>query len=109
MDPACPVYATVAESDGKVVGIANYLIHESTSLLTPVCYLQDLFVDPSQRGIGIGRMLIDWLVEEMKSQGWSRLYWSTRENNYQARALYDCYTPHSGFLRYVIENPKIEG
>jgi GNAT superfamily N-acetyltransferase len=106
MDPACPVYAIVAESDGEVAGIANYLIHESTSLLTPVCYLQDLFVDPAQRGAGIGRTMIDWLIEEMKAQAWSRIYWNTRENNYRARALYDSYTPHSGFLRYVIENPK---
>ena len=47
-------------------------------------------------------MLIDWLVEEMKLQGWSRLYWNTKENNYRARGLYDKYTPHSGFLRYVV-------
>jgi hypothetical protein len=33
---------------------------------------------------------------------WARLYWNTKENNYRARALYDTYTPHSGFIRYVI-------
>jgi hypothetical protein len=26
------------------------------------------------------------------------------ETNYRARGLYDKYTPHSGFLRYVILN-----
>ena len=70
----------------------------------PVCYLQDLFVDPALRAGGVGRQLIDWLVAEMKRQNWSRLYWNTRENNYRARGLYDKYTPHSGFLRYVINN-----
>jgi len=103
-DPASPVYAIVAERDGKVVGIANYLIHESTSRLAPVCYLQDLFVDPAERGGGIGRRLIDWLVAETKAQGWSRLYWHTKENNYRARALYDSYTPRSAFVQYVVEN-----
>ena len=103
-NPTSPVYAIVAEESGEVVGIANYLIHDSTSLLKPVCYLQDLFVDPERRGGGAGRMLIDWLINEMKSQGWSRLYWNTKENNYRARSLYDTYTPHSGFLRYVIDN-----
>jgi hypothetical protein len=49
--------------------------------------------------------LIDCLVTEMKTQGWSSLYWNTRENNYRARGLYDKYTTHSGFLRYVIKNP----
>jgi GNAT superfamily N-acetyltransferase len=103
MDPAAPVYAIVAENDiDGVIGIANYLLHESTGSLTPVCYLQDLFVDPAMRGEGVGKALIDSLVAETAAHGWSRLYWSTKENNYRARALYDKYTPHSGFLRYVL-------
>jgi hypothetical protein len=48
--------------------------------------------------------MIDWLVAEMKGRGWSRLYWNTKETNYRARGLYDQYTPHSGFVRYVIAN-----
>jgi GNAT superfamily N-acetyltransferase len=105
MDPASPVHGIVAERDGRVVGIANYVVHENTSTLTPVCYLQDLFVDPDERAGGVGKQLIDWLVAAMKTQGWARLYWATRENNYRARSLYDKYTPHSGFLRYVVNNP----
>ena len=49
--------------------------------------------------------VIDWLVEEMKTQGWSRLYWHTKENNYRARGLYDKYASHSGFVRYALHNP----
>jgi GNAT superfamily N-acetyltransferase len=105
MDAAAPVHGIVAERAGAgVIGMANYLIHENTATLTPVCYLQDLFVDPQLRAEGVGRQLIDWLLAEVKARGWSRLYWNTRENNYRARGLYDQYTPHSGFLRYVIDN-----
>jgi GNAT superfamily N-acetyltransferase len=105
MDPASSVHAIVAEREGEgVVGIANYVIHENTWTLTPVCYLEDLFVDPQVRALGTGAALIDWLVAEMKSRRWSRLYWNTKENNYRARGLYDKYTPHSGFIRYVINN-----
>jgi ribosomal protein S18 acetylase RimI-like enzyme len=105
MDAASPVYAIVAERIGfGVIGIANYIIHDNTATLTPVCYLQDLFVDPQLRAGGVGKQLIDWLVAEMKARDWSRLYWNTRENNYRARGLYDKYTPHSGFLRYVVNN-----
>ena len=104
-DAASPVHGIVAEEAGRVIGIANYIIHENTSTLTPVCYLQDLFVDPTLRAGGVGKQLIDWLVAEMKAQGWSRRYWNTKENNYRARGLYDKYTPHSGFLRYVVNNP----
>lgn len=106
MDPASPVHAIVAERAGEgVIGLANYVIHENTWTLTPVCYLEDLFVDPERRAAGVGKALIDWLVAQMKQQHWSRLYWNTRENNYRARGLYDKYTPHSGFVRYVISNP----
>ena len=96
MDPDVPVYAVVAQADGgEVLGIADYVIHENTSTLTPVCYLEDLFVDPTRRGESVGKQLIDWLLAETKAQGWSRLYWHTKENNYRARSLYDKYTPHS--------------
>jgi GNAT superfamily N-acetyltransferase len=105
MDPASPVHGIVAVHDARVVAMANYVLHENTSTLAPVCYLQDLFVDPAERAGRVGKQLIDWLVEEMKAQGWARLYWATRENNYRARSLYDKYTPHSGFLRYVVNNP----
>src|SRR4051812_49177729 len=81
MDSAAPVHAIVAEhEDEGVIGIANYLVHEHTLGLTPACYLADLFVDPAQRASGVGKQLIDWLVNEMKSQQWSRLYWHTRLN-----------------------------
>ena len=104
------MHAIVAErSDGYVIGMANYIIHDNTATLTPVCYLQDLFVDPNERARGVGQALIDWLVTQMQASGWSRLYWNTKENNYRARGLYDKYTPHSGFLRYVVMNPEAPG
>jgi GNAT superfamily N-acetyltransferase len=104
LDPAGSVRAIVAEdSEAGVVGIANYLTHETTWALGPVCYLQDLFVDPAWRAGGVGAALIDWLVAAMAANGWSRLYWLTREDNYRARGLYDKYNRQSGFLRYVVE------
>jgi ribosomal protein S18 acetylase RimI-like enzyme len=106
MDGESPVNAIVAEREGSgVIGIANYILHENTWTLTPVCYLEDLYVDPAQRAEGVGRQLIDWLVAEMQARGWSRLYWNTKENNYRARGLYDKYTPRDPFVRYVINKP----
>ena len=106
MDPASPVYSIVAETETDgVIGMANYVLHENTWSLAPVCYLEDLFVDPQHRAAGVGARLIDWLKAKMIEQRWSRVYWNTRETNYRARGLYDKYTPHSGFVRYVIYNP----
>lgn len=104
--PEAPVHGVVGcDDEGRVIALAQYVLHENTNTLTPVCYLQDLFVDPACRAAGAGRQMMDWLISAMQQQGWSRLYWNTRENNYRARALYDQYTPHSGFLRYVISKP----
>jgi len=68
-----------------------------------VCYLEDLFVEPGLRAKGVGQALIDWLVAAMAEQGWSRLYWMTKENNYRARGLYDKYNPRDAFVRYVVK------
>lgn len=106
MDPASPVQAFVAEQDGAVIGICNYILHENTWELTPVCYLEDLFVRPETRAKGVGEAMIDWLVAQMKQHGWSRIYWNTKENNYRARGLYDKYTPRDPFVRYVIKNTR---
>jgi GNAT superfamily N-acetyltransferase len=107
MDAKAPVFAAVAEVDGRVVGMTNYLLHESTGTASPVCYLQDLFVDPAIRAKGVGEALIDFVLAEMKTNRWQRVYWATRETNYRARGLYDKYTPHSGFLRYVVLNDEV--
>jgi GNAT superfamily N-acetyltransferase len=105
VEPSGPMRAIIAEAaDGTLIGFANYILHASTWSIDPVCGLEDLYVDVDRRAGGVGRMLIDWLIAEMKANHWAELYWITRENNYRARALYDTYTPHSGFLRYVIPN-----
>jgi GNAT superfamily N-acetyltransferase len=107
LNPAVPMHAIVAQDARKqVVGIANYLLHESFAHVAPLCYLQDLYVDPQLRAGGAGKAMIDWLLAECKLHGWPRLYWNTRENNYRARGLYDKYGPHSGFLRYAVNLPS---
>ena len=104
LDPASPVKATVADSASEgVIGLCNYILHENTWETSPVCYLEDLFVAPGRRAVGVGRMLIDDLVAKMNADGWSRIYWMTKENNYRARGLYDKYTPRDPFVRYVVK------
>jgi GNAT superfamily N-acetyltransferase len=102
LDPFAPLFARVVEVNGRVAGFSVSLLHEGTWVRTPICYLEDLFVDPAQRGAGLGRALIEDLITLGRGRGWSRLYWHTRESNGAARRLYDRFVAADGFVRYVV-------
>ena len=95
-----PMHALVAEQSGQLLGLAHFLYHRSTTSLGPTCYLQDLFTAEQARGKGVGRALIDTVVERAKSAGASRVYWQTHETNAVAMRLYDQLAEKSGFIVY---------
>lgn len=99
-DPAEPVFALVAVSESKVVGLAHYLYHRSTTRLELTCYLQDLYTQERERGRGIGRLLIDAVYREAKAAGVKRVYWQTHEKNTAGRLLYEKVATHAGFIVY---------
>ncbi|MFM9973038.1 MAG: N-acetyltransferase family protein [Beijerinckiaceae bacterium] len=100
LDPVSPIHALVAERNDKIIGICNYVFHDSTWDTRPICYLQDLFVDPTARGGGAAKKLILACEEDAKARGAFRLYWQTQEYNAPARSLYDTITPRSSFIVY---------
>lgn len=103
LDPSSRVAMRVAEVDGTLAGFAIHHFHDSTWVQTPDCYLEDLFLDATYRGQGIGRALIDDLIAITKANGWSRLYWHTDRDNATARKLYDTYAPEDGHVRYRLK------
>ncbi len=104
LDPDSAVMCMLAEVEGQVYGFATCVVHENTWETQPVCYLEDLYVTPSARSRGVGRAMIDWLCNAMRAEGWSRIYWVTREGNARAKALYDQYVQPDDFVRYTIRN-----
>ncbi len=102
LDPAEPMFAAVAELDGKLVGLVHYLYHRSTTSVEYVCYLQDLFTAPEARGRGVGRALIEHVYGEAAKAGSRRVYWQTAEDN-PARKLYDRLATLTPFRRYAKE------
>jgi len=99
-DPYEPMYAMVAEHDERLVGLVHYLFHRSTSMIAPICYLQDLFTLESMRGRGVGRALIEAVYGRAKAAGSPRVYWQTHETNKTAMQLYDKVAERSGFVVY---------
>lgn len=90
----------VAEQDGRLVGLTHYLFHAHAWKVEPVCYLQDLYADPSVRGTGIGRALIEAVYKAADDAGAPNVYWLTQEFNHTARTLYDRIGTKTPFIRY---------
>lgn len=68
-------YALVAERQGGVVGMAIWFPSFSTWTGRNGLWLEDLFVEPEQRGLGIGKALLTELARICVERGWTRLEW----------------------------------
>ena len=95
-----PMHALIAESEGRLIGLAHYLFHRSTTSIAPSCYLQDLFTLEAARGRGVGWALIDGVYERAQRAGSPRVYWQTHRTNQTAMRLYDRIAENSGFMVY---------
>jgi len=91
----------VAERGEEIVGYAYGSIegYDYMSLRGPAGVLNDIVVDPSHRGGGIGRMLLEAMLDELKRRGVPRVVLSTAEQNEAAQHLFE----HAGFRRTMIE------
>ena len=84
----------------RSVGLVHTIMHRSCWTVGNYCYLQDLFVDPSLRGRGVGRQLIEHVYAQAQAAGCSRVWWLTHETNRDAMYLYDQVAERSGFVQY---------
>jgi GNAT superfamily N-acetyltransferase len=101
LDPAEPMFAYLAEHEGKAKGLVHIILHRHGWRDGPTCYLQDLYVDGDARGTGMGRALIEHVYNVMKTPGGGRVYWLTHETNATARLLYDRIADKTGFIQYA--------
>lgn len=81
-------WAFVAETDaGQIAGMALYYIRYSTWKGQRL-YLEDIVVKHEMRGHGIGAALMQTLIHEAKSKGYSGMVWQVLDWNEPAIAFY---------------------
>jgi GNAT superfamily N-acetyltransferase len=84
--PTCE--CLIGEQDGEPVGFALFFHNFSTFLCKKGLYLEDLFVLPSARGTGLGKLLLQRLAQIAVERDCGRFEWSVLDWNVDAQAFY---------------------
>jgi ribosomal protein S18 acetylase RimI-like enzyme len=90
-----------AEDDGAVVGYAWARMEgmDWMTLRGPAGVLNDIVVDPTARGRGIGRRLLEAIIAELTARGAPRIVLSTAARNDAAQRLF----ASAGFRATMVE------
>ena len=100
IDAREPTHSALAWADGNAVGMVNFIYHRSNWSIANACYLQDLLVDPGQRGTGVGRLLIEHVYATAKANNCDKVHWLTHETNATAIQLYERIAERPGYIQF---------
>ena len=99
-------FCLIAEHKGRPAGFDFYFFDYSTWIGRPGIYLEDLFVYPELRGLGIGKALLKQVAAIAVEKGCARLKWSVLDWNTPA---IDFYRAMGGELMDEWTNVRIQG
>lgn len=91
----------VAANSGIVQGGAGFARLAGTTAEQCVCELRKMYYLPGCRGLGLGRALLELLLDEMRLAGYRRCYLETTSWMDRAQSLYR--------LQGFVEQPNPEG
>ena len=94
----------VYEVDNSIVAIAHYRQMPSPLRGKNIGFLDDLFVHPDFRGRKIGEDIINKLNEISKEKDWGLIRWITRNDNYNAKSLYNKVAKKSTWDVYELDS-----
>lgn len=108
-DAGATAHAIVAEQGGRLVGMAIYFFNYSTWQGRNGLYLEDLFVEPEQRGAGIGKALLARLAVIAVERDCGRFEWSVLDWNTPAIEFYESLgaRAQSEWVRYRLEGEAL--
>lgn len=99
-------WAFVATVEGRVEGFALWYIRYSTWKGQRL-YLEDLIITKEMRGRGLGTLLFDRLIQEMREQNYSGMVWQVLDWNEPAINFYKKYQAKfdAGWINCSVDNP----
>lgn len=100
LDNNVPIYGFGTWINDTLVGFTHVVLHPNTWNTTECCYSEDLYVDESVRGQGVGRALIEQVYTFASQKNCNRVYWTTQEGNSSARLLYDSIATKTDMVQY---------
>src|ERR1700754_2823733 len=83
------ILAARVDGEPAPLGFAQVYRSFSSVSMAPVWTLNDLFVSPEARRLGVGRALVRMVVDLARSAGAARVILSTDESNTSAQTLYE--------------------
>src|SRR5579862_6455654 len=81
-------FCLIAEHNGEAAGFALFFFNYSTWKGRPGVYLEDLYVEPRFRGLGIGKALLKRVAAFALERGCQRLQWEVLDWNTPAIDFY---------------------
>ena len=81
-------HALIAYRDQEPVAFAIYFFSYSSFSGLPNLYLDDIFVRPAHRGLGLGKELFAFLARRASERGCGRMEWSVLNWNEPAIGFY---------------------
>lgn len=104
------VFALICEIDGEAAAFALYFYNFSSWLGRLGLYLEDLYVDPAQRGKGAGKALLQHLAQQAVAEGCGRFEWNVLDWNEPAIQFYESFgaRPQSEWVGYRLTGKALE-
>jgi GNAT superfamily N-acetyltransferase len=108
--PAPKVFAILCWEDDTPIGFALYFFNFSTWLGQHGIYLEDLYVTPSSRGRGAGKLLLQHLAGIAVAEDCGRFEWSVLNWNKPAIDFYESVgaRPQSEWMVYRLAGQALE-
>jgi len=88
-DPASEFLLGSLDAGSPPCGVCQLRFRHSIWTDSPDCWLEDLYVEPSARGRGVGRALVGLAFARANARGARRIELDTNEHNGGAIALYE--------------------